>query len=180
MPFSSRALFGVTLFLWALGPGPANAQLGLGPADGQEEEKASVVTKGRRVSVEYTVTLADGTVAGSNVGKIPLIYVQGASRILPALENELLAMKVGESKHVSLTAAKGYGEVDESLFQTVPASSVPEGGRKVGTSVVALLASGKRQLVRVHELKGEEIVVDLNHPLAGQALEFDVKILAIE
>ena len=180
MPFSSRALFGVTLFLWALGPGPATAQLGLRPANGQEEETATVVANGRRVSLEYTLTLADGTVAYTNVGGEAKIYVQGTSQMLPALEYGLLAMKLGDSKHISLTAAEGYGEVDESLFKRVPASVVPEDRRRVGAEVVATLPSGERRLARVYKVMGEQIVLDLNHPLAGQALNFDVKILAIE
>jgi len=139
-----------------------------------------VVTDGQRVSIEYTLKLADGTVADTHVGGEAMTYVQGENQILPALEKELLGMKVGESKHVSLTAADGYGEVDASLFQTAPASAIPEDARKVGTTLLAQSQSGEQRPVRVHEVKDEEIVLDLNHPLAGQALDFDVKILAIE
>jgi FKBP-type peptidyl-prolyl cis-trans isomerase 2 len=171
VPFSSRSLFGVTLFLSALALGHANAQ---------EEEKPTVVSDGNSVSIEYTLKLADGTVADTNVGGEALLYEQGATQLLPALENQLLGMKVGESKHVSLTAAEGYGEVDESLFQRVPTSEVPEDARKVGTELLAQPPSGQPRPVRVHEVNGEEIVMDLNHPLAGQSLDFDIKILAIE
>lgn len=169
MPFSSRALFGTTLLLAAFGLGRAEAQ-----------EEPSVVADGKSVSIEYTLKLSDGSVADTNVGGEALSYVQGAHQMLPALESELLGMKVGESKQVSLSAADGYGEVDESLFQTVPASAVPEDARKVGTELLAQSPSGQPRPVRVHEIKGEEIVMDLNHPLAGEALDFDVKILAIE
>jgi len=88
---------------------------------------------------------------------------------------------VGDSKQVALTAANGYGEIDQLLFQTVPASAVPEEARKVGVQLMAQSGQGDgARPVRVHELKGEEIVMDFNHPLAGQALNFDVKILAVE
>ena len=170
MPLSTRALIGVALFLVASAPAPANEQA---------EEKPKVVSDGNRVSIEYTLKLADGSTADTNVGGEALVYVQGQSQILPALEAELLGLAVGDTKQVSLTAAQGYGEVDEGLFQTVPATAVPEGGRTVGTELVAQTPSGQR-VVRVHEVKGEEIVMDLNHPLAGQALEFDIKILAVE
>jgi FKBP-type peptidyl-prolyl cis-trans isomerase 2 len=171
VPFSSRALLGIALFLSALVPAHTNAQ---------EEEKATVVTDGQRVSIEYTLKLADGAVADSNVGGEALTYVQGESQILPALEKELIGMKVGESKRVSLTAADGYGGVDASLFQTAPTSAIPEEARKVGTTLLAQSSTGQQRPVRVHEVRDEEIVLDLNHPLAGQALNFDVKILAIE
>ena len=139
-----------------------------------------MVTDGARVSIEYTLKLDDGSVADSNVGGDALTYQQGASQILPALEKELLGMKVGDSKQVALTAAQGYGEVDSSLFQSAPASAIPEDARKAGTQLLADSGSGQPRPVRVHEVNGEEIVIDLNHPLAGQALAFDVKILAIE
>jgi FKBP-type peptidyl-prolyl cis-trans isomerase 2 len=171
LPFTSRALFGAILFVWAIGCGSSIAQ---------EEEKSTVVTDGDRVSIEYTLTLADGTVADTNVGGEVLTYTQGESQILPALETQMLGMKVGESKQVSLTAAEGYGEVNEELYQTVPASAVPEDARTVGTELLAQTPSGEQRPVRVHEVKGEEIVMDLNHPLAGKALEFDIKILSID
>jgi FKBP-type peptidyl-prolyl cis-trans isomerase SlyD len=139
-----------------------------------------VIANGHRVSIEYILTLADGTIADSNVGGPALTYEHGAGQILPALEKELLGLSVGDSRQVTLTAAEGYGEVDPSLFRTVPASQIPEAAREVGAQVTAESSAGEQRRVRVLELKGDEIVVDLNHPLAGQLIAFDVKILAIE
>jgi FKBP-type peptidyl-prolyl cis-trans isomerase SlyD len=171
VPLSSRALFATTLFVCVLGLGQVRAQA---------EEESTVIANGHSVSIEYSLKLADGTVADSNVGGEALIYEHGSSQILPALEKELLGMKVGESRHVSLSAAEGYGEVDPSLFQTVSAAQVPEDARHVGAQLVAQSSTGQQRPVRVHEVKGDEIIMDLNHPLAGQTLDFDVKILAIE
>jgi FKBP-type peptidyl-prolyl cis-trans isomerase 2 len=106
--------------------------------------------------------------------------VQGSKQILPKLEDQLLGMRVGETKHVSLSAAEAYGEVDASLFQTVPLSAIPEGARKVDTQLLAQSSSGERRPVRAHDVKSEEVVLDLNHPLAGQVLAFEVKVLAAE
>ena len=143
-------------------------------------EDAQVIGEGNRVSIEYTLTLSDGTVADTNVGGEPLVYMQGGSQILPKLESELTGLAVGDQKSVSLTAAEGYGEVDATLYQTVPSSAIPEEARVVGMPLMAQAPDGQAHPVRVHELKGEEIVLDLNHPLAGQVLAFDVRILAIE
>jgi peptidylprolyl isomerase len=139
-----------------------------------------MISNGNQVSIEYSLKLADGTVADSNVGGEALTYEQGASQILPALEKELLGMEVGETKHVSLSASEGYGEVDPSLFHTVPATQIPEDARRVGAQLVARSDTGQQRPVRIHEVRDEEVVVDLNHPLAGQDLAFDVKILAVE
>jgi FKBP-type peptidyl-prolyl cis-trans isomerase SlyD len=57
---------------------------------------------------------------------------------------------------------------------------VPEEARTAGTTMIAEDGSGRRQQVRVHEVKGDQIVVDMNHPLAGKTLHFDVKVLAIQ
>jgi len=146
----------------------------------QAEEPPAVIADGSQVSIEYTLTLADGTVADTNVGGDALVYKQGNSQILPALEKQLSGLKVGESKQVSLTAVESYGEVDPALLQAVPLASIPEDARTVGTQLVAQAPTGEQRPVRVHEVKAEEIIIDLNHPLAGKALRFDVKVLAIE
>jgi FKBP-type peptidyl-prolyl cis-trans isomerase 2 len=139
-----------------------------------------VIRDGQTVSIEYTLKLADGSIADTNVGGEALRYVHGNQEMLPTLEQEMFGMAVGESKHVLLSAADAYGEVDPSLFQTVPLISVPEDAREVGTLLVAQASSGKQRRVRVHEVRGDEIVLDENHPLAGQALAFEVKVLAVE
>jgi FKBP-type peptidyl-prolyl cis-trans isomerase 2 len=166
-----RASLATFLFFSALGPGSANAN---------EEGNASVVSEGNRVSIEYTLKLDDGSVADSNVGGEALTYEQGKGQLLPALEQELLGLKIGDSKQVSLSAAQGYGEIDEAAYQKVPTSSLPEDARIVGTQLVAQAPTGEQQIVRIHEITGEEVVMDFNHPLAGQALHFDVKILEIQ
>ena len=139
-----------------------------------------MIIEGSRVSIEYTLTIDDGTVADSNVGEEPLIYEQGQSEILPALERALLGLAVGDTAEVRIEPDEGYGLVDDSLFETVPASVVPENGRQVGSYLVAQAKTGERRQVRVHEVNGDEIVIDLNHPLAGQILHFAVRILSVE
>jgi len=143
-------------------------------------KEATLVEAGSQVSIEYTLTLDDGKVADTNVGGQPLTYQQGQGQILPALESELLGLGVGATKQVDLTAEQGYGPVDASLYDTVEAKLIPEEAREVGSVLVAQAPNGQQRPVRVHEVKEDGIVLDLNHPLAGQALHFDVKILAID
>lgn len=145
----------------------------------QEEERV-VIENGNSVSIEYTLKLDDGTTVDTNVGEDPLTYTQGSSEILPTLEAALLGLAVGDTKEVQLTAEQGYGPVDPAGFQEVELSMVPEDARTVGTMLVATGPEGQQQPIKVHELKEESIVLDFNHPLAGQALKFDIKVLAIE
>lgn len=145
-----------------------------------DESAAPVVKEGAKVGISYTLKLADGTVADSNEGRDPLVYEQGKGQILPALEKSLVGLKVGDTKHVSLTAEQGYGPVRKDLYKTVPIDQVPEDARKVGTALMATDDQGNHIPLRVHEVRDKEIVLDLNHPLAGKALEFDVKVVSIE
>ena len=139
-----------------------------------------MIQEGSTVSIEYTLTLDDGVTADSNVGGDPPVYNQGQQEILPALEEALVGLAVGDSKQVKLTAEQGYGLVDPEGFQEVALDMVPEDARTVGTMLVASDPEGNQQPIRVHEVEEDKIVLDFNHPLAGQALTFDIKILGVE
>jgi FKBP-type peptidyl-prolyl cis-trans isomerase 2 len=139
-----------------------------------------VVEDGKQVSIEYTLKLDDGSTADSNVGGEPLQYEQGAGRILPALEAQLAGLKVDDTTHVKLSAEDGYGPVNPEAFQEVDSGQIPEEARTVGSVLVASDGAGQQRPVRVHEVGEDKIVLDLNHPLAGETLIFDVKIVAID
>jgi FKBP-type peptidyl-prolyl cis-trans isomerase SlyD len=138
-----------------------------------------MIEDGKQVGIEYTLTLDDGTQIDSNVGGEPLVYQHGAHQILPALEEALAGLKVGDTKQVALTAEQGYGPVRQEGFQEVDAGLIPEEARVAGTMLVADDGSGNKRPVRVHEVKDDKVVMDLNHPLAGQALKFAVRVTAI-
>jgi FKBP-type peptidyl-prolyl cis-trans isomerase 2 len=151
-----------------------------GPKENPTIEKKSVVVEdGKQVGIEYTLTLDDGTQVDSNVGGQPLVFQQGAHQILPALEEALAGLKVGDTKKVALAAEQGYGPVRPEGFQEVDAGLIPEDARVTGTMLVADDGAGNRRPVRVHEVKGDKIVVDLNHPLAGKALNFAVRVMEV-
>ena len=149
-----------------------------GQAEG--EEKPMVVEQGREVGIEYTLKLDDGTTADSNVGGEPLRYRQGLGMILPALEESLVGLQVNDQKQVTLPPATGYGEVDPKAFQTVEIDMIPEPARQAGTQLTAQSPDGRQRPVKVKEIQGDKAVLDFNHPLAGETLHFDVKILSIE
>ena len=140
-------------------------------------EDANVIEDGSIVSIEYKLTLDDGTEVDTNVGKEPLVYTQGEGQIIAGLEKEMIGLALGDTKTVKVSAEDGYGEVKPEALREVESDQVPEDARKQGA---LLMAEGHGAPIRVHEVREDKIVLDFNHPLAGQALNFDVKVVSVE
>ena len=141
-------------------------------SDARAEDQ--VVADGKKVSFEYTLS-SDKAVVDTNVGKDPVSYVHGQKQIIPGLEKAFTGMKAGESKHVDIAAKDAYGAYDEKARVTVEKSKVPP-----DTKVGSMLASPDGRPVKVVEVKDDGVVLDLNHPLAGKDLAFDVKVVKVE
>lgn len=139
------------------------------------QENTAMIEAGNQVSFDYTLSVA-GEVVESSKGREPLTYTQGGGQILPALEAELAGLKVGDEKTVSLTAAEGYGEINPEAFQEVPADRIPEDAREVGALLQSPDYPGP---IRVAEVRDDVVVLDLNHPMAGKDLKFDITIVEI-
>jgi len=139
-----------------------------------------IVEKGKEISIEYTLRVEDDVMVDSNVDADPLIFIQGAQQMVPGLEDALEGMAIGETRECSVSAEKGFGERSETAFQEVEKRLVPEAAWKVGTHLQASDADGDIMNVCVVEVKDETVVMDLNHPLAGKTLHFNVKVLDIK
>lgn len=138
-----------------------------------------MIQHGKKVSLEYTVFLADGTQIDTNIGDDPLVFVLGQHQVFPALEQELLGLRVGDTKKITLKAEQAYGPVVEEAFREVDADAVPAQYRFAGAVLGIQDPSGGVYPIRVHEIKQDKIVLDFNHPLAGQELRFDVKVIEV-
>jgi FKBP-type peptidyl-prolyl cis-trans isomerase 2 len=149
------------------------------PANEQGDQGASI-TIGSTVTVEYTLSLDDGNAIESNVGAQPLIYRQGTGEMLLALEQQLDGMRANETRRVTLSPESAYGRVDTDLRQTVNINLIPEQARVLGFTLVSTDPEGNERTARVHEINGEEVILDYNHPLAGQTLHFAVRIISVQ
>lgn len=146
------------------------------PRVGWTEESANlVVADGLNVSIEYSLELPDKTKIASNIGQEPVSYVQGEHQIVPGLEKALTGMKAGETKKVEVASADAYGAYDDKAKLTVERNQVPD-DVEAGT----LLSGPDGRPVKVLEVSKDSIVIDMNHPLAGKDLVFDVKVLKVE
>ena len=132
------------------------------------------------VSFHYTLTDDDGQQLDSSAGKEPLAYLHGAGNIIPGLENALTGKAVGDSMSVAVSAAEGYGEVQNELIQDVPRTSFQGVDEiEVGMQFEAQTGQGGTVPVTVTAVSDETVTVDGNHPLAGKNLNFDVSIEAV-
>jgi FKBP-type peptidyl-prolyl cis-trans isomerase 2 len=141
---------------------------------------AAPAATGKKFFIEYTLVLDDGSTADSNVGSDPLSFTQGANEILPALETALVGLKVNDTKKITITPKDGYGDVDPKAVKEVPLDEIPEAARKVDAVLIGVDAEGNQRPVRVLKVGEKTATLDLNHPLAGRTLTFDVKVVKIE
>ncbi|HNA86390.1 MAG TPA: FKBP-type peptidyl-prolyl cis-trans isomerase [Nitrospira sp.] len=138
------------------------------------------VTAGDVVSVEYVIRLEDEQVIDTTVGEAPLVYTHGQHEILRGLEAGLEGMAIGAAKRVTVMPVDGYGERHpEGLFE-VRRDRVPVEAQRVGAKLETTAPDGRVVFPYVAEIKPEVIVLDLNHPLAGKTLVFDVRVIDIE
>jgi FKBP-type peptidyl-prolyl cis-trans isomerase SlyD len=139
----------------------------------------TTVSDGQVVSMVYTLRV-DGKLIDSSEGGDPLEYLHGAGNIIPGLERELEGMSVGESKTVVVAPADGYGEMNEEAFMEAPRSEFPKDmPLKPGVEMELTGPEGHPMYARVERLEGENVVLNMNHPLAGAELHFDVKVVGM-
>jgi FKBP-type peptidyl-prolyl cis-trans isomerase 2 len=139
-----------------------------------------MIENGNKVQICFALFLEDGTQVAGNTKDEPLEITVGNQDIMPAVEAAMVGMDVGDQKKIVLTPDEAYGPVHEEGFQEVPLSDIPEELREVGAVLPAQNESGEVFHLEVHEVKDDVVVVNLNHPLAGKTLTFDVEILGIQ
>jgi FKBP-type peptidyl-prolyl cis-trans isomerase SlyD len=136
------------------------------------------VTQDVVVSLDYVLQLDDGQEIDRSEADAPLNYLHGHQQIISGLENALTGMKVGDEKKVVVAPGEGYGERDENQVQHLPRSAFPPDVELSEGEVLDLRdgQSGQVFQAQVLEVNENEIILDLNHPLAGETLHFQVRI----
>jgi FKBP-type peptidyl-prolyl cis-trans isomerase SlyD len=133
------------------------------------------VGTGRVVTMEYAVRLASGEVVEKSRRDAPVQYLHGAGMLLPSLEDALEDVEEGVRKRFVLAPGQAYGDRDEARVLSLPRNLFQDDGDlHPGARMAARMADGDLHPLTVRDVKRDRVVVDLNHPLAGQALHFDV------
>jgi FKBP-type peptidyl-prolyl cis-trans isomerase SlyD len=129
------------------------------------------------VSLDYTLRLDDGEVIDTSVDQTPLKFLQGRGQIIPGLEQALYGMGVGDEKDVVVAPADGYGEQDPDAFQEAPRDIFPSDMTLTqGMRLRMRDSSGQVFEASVADIRPDNVLLDFNHPLAGETLHFQVKI----
>jgi FKBP-type peptidyl-prolyl cis-trans isomerase SlyD len=130
------------------------------------------------VSIEYEVR-SEGTVVDSNVGGDLLTFMIGKQQIIPGLEEEVSKMSMGDKGDVLVPAAKAYGDYNNEALQEVPKEQFAGIELTEGMSLYGQSEDGGTVQVTVKEIKDEAVMIDYNHPLAGQDLMFTVTVATV-
>ena len=137
------------------------------------------ISNDKFVTINYKGTLEDGTVFDNSEGKAPLEFIFGLGMIIPGLEKGIEGLKKGDKKEIKVESKNAYGPILKEAIQEVPkAQFPPEIELKEGLQLAAQGPQGVMPVV-IKEVKEESVTVDMNHPLAGKDLTFNVEVVDI-
>lgn len=143
-------------------------------------DQKQTAKKGDVVRVHYRGTLDDGTEFDSSKGREPLQFVVGAGQMIQGFDKAVDGMELGSSVTVRIEAEEAYGPVRGDMLIQVPREHVPDDlGAEVGMQLEMAQPNGHAMQVTVREITEETVTLDANHPLAGQALTFEIELVEV-
>jgi peptidylprolyl isomerase len=138
------------------------------------------IEKGMFVSVMYTGSLANGDVFDSNEGGQPLEFQTGAGQLIKGFEDAVMEMSLKEKKEFTLKPEEAYGLHDEGRVHDFPRAELPAGmDPKVGDTLAFSTPEGQQIPAKLIKMDDEKLTFDLNHPLAGEKLTFNIEVVGI-
>lgn len=139
----------------------------------------SIIRPGSTVGLHFKIYDEEGILREESPVNAPLTFVHGEGGILPALEELLIGKQVGDVCAITLTPEDAYGLVQPQAIQTLPATTLPEDYCSVGNIISATDEQGEVVRFLIRENRGDTLLVDFNHPLAGLTLTFHLTVMAI-
>src|SRR5699024_4851287 len=140
----------------------------------------AAVKNGDTVKVHYHGKLANGETFDSSEGRDPLEFKVGSGNVIAGFENGVVDMTPGDKKTLNIPVAEGYGERNDELILEFPNEKLPEDlNPEKGMQLQLSSQDGQVYPVIVQEVKEDGVVLDANHPLAGQDLVFDIELVEI-
>lgn len=135
------------------------------------------IEKNTAVTLRFKLQDAQGKLIEDS--KEPMVYLHGGyGNTLPKIEEALDGREAGHQTVLALSPEDAFGLRDESLVRTIPRSQFPP-GVKVGGQLEGQGTDGRKQVFNVSKIKGDTVILDANHPLAGKALRFSLKVVGV-
>lgn len=140
-----------------------------------------IVKENSNVTVHYIGTLENGDEFDNSYKKgTPLSFKIGAGKVLKGFESPLVGKEMGDRVEISLSAKDAYGEINENAISEVEMDKIPDNVKmEVGGFIRGKTQSGHDLIAKVLEIKENSYILDLNHPLAGKDLKFNIEILEV-
>jgi peptidylprolyl isomerase len=145
-----------------------------------DKPKPKIAGNGHLVSVDYVGTLKSGEEFDNSKNHGPIQFIVGGGQVIPGFDKAVRGMKIGDKKKFTMPKTEAYGDVNPQLVQVVPLDKIPEHIRsqlKVGGFLVMQSPVGQQVPVKVIKLDKTSVSLDMNHPLAGQDLTFNIKLV---
>jgi len=147
----------------------------------EKEGEKTMVKKGDKVKVQYTGNLNDGTIFDKSKEEEPLEFTVGSGQVILGFDKVVEGMKLNEEKKVTIKPEDAYGKRDETAIREFPKSSLPENFKPEKGMVIRLQDQTGRAIPgTIIDITENSITIDLNHPLAGKDLTFNIKVVGIE
>ena len=138
------------------------------------------VKSGDTVKVHYHGRLTDGTVFDSSEGRDPLEFEVGSGMVIKGFDNGVLGMAVGDKRTIEIPVDDAYGPEDPQMIMDFPVDRFPKDMKpEVGMQLNMSNGSGQNFPVIIREVKDDTVILDANHPLAGEDLIFDLEMVEI-
>lgn len=138
------------------------------------------IEKGDKVRFHFTGKFDNGDIFSSSKDKEPLEYEIGKANILKPIEDGLIGMKESEKKEIFVSAEQGYGNKDQRLVRKVPAKMLKEPTFVIGQHIKVKTENEQVITAKVVDIGRDTVTIDLNHPLAGKNLNFEVEVVEVK
>ncbi|UCE89371.1 MAG: FKBP-type peptidyl-prolyl cis-trans isomerase [Pseudomonadota bacterium] len=144
-----------------------------------EETTPDTIQPGSGVTMHFSLSLEDGTVADSTEGDEPLEFVMGDGTLIESLELMLYGLRAGAHQRLAIEPRDAFGYPDPENIHSMPRAEFDEDMLAEGNIISFSTPSGEEVPGAIREVRDEEVVVDFNHPLAGHTVTFAVEILEV-